>query len=291
MRYIFRFNGVTYNNAKINGQYIYTYSDEILTRVGLFSWEYEDFTELNRLASACDVLGVTEVYQQMPDMSTLSVDEINRLSDDIYSFKELTNYNVDVTYLTGDSSWYNNPDLVIDMLNGIVNFNANNYNNVEINKVLLDIEPWILGLAVDEWWPTYEDTMKTIYSHCKTNQLELMLCVPFWLDSTINPSIFDTIYDFCDGCLVMNYNRNIFLTSMDTEVESAKMKNKYVYTVAECQPPNEEYGVTETLTYYNVGLNALTDDWNSLRTKYQYEKMGFAYHDFRNGVAKWLFGE
>ena len=263
------FKGVDFRTNTFIPYAIYFLSLSIpRTRVGLYSWEYEDFTELNRLASACDVLGVTEVYQQMPDMSTLSVDEINRLSDDIYSFKELTNYNVDVIYLTGDSSWYNNPDLVIDMLNGIVNFNANNYNNVEINKVLLDIEPWILGLDVEEWWSTYEDTMKTIYSHCKTNQLELILCVPFWLDSTINPSIFDTIYDFCDGCQVMNYNRNIFLTSMDTEVESAKMKNKYVYTVAECQPPNEEYGVTETLTYYNVGLNALTDDWNSLRTNF-----------------------
>lgn len=31
MIYIFRFNGVTYNNVKLNGQYIYTHADEILT--------------------------------------------------------------------------------------------------------------------------------------------------------------------------------------------------------------------------------------------------------------------
>lgn len=58
----------------------------------------------------------------------------------------------------------------------------------------------------------------------------------------------------------MNYNRNAYDSAMDNEIAYCKLSNKPIYSIAETQAPNEEYGVTDILTYYNVGLDELNNN-------------------------------
>lgn len=255
---------------------------------GIFSWVYSDLIEGNKLARACNVLNITEIYQQMV-ITAMDQAELDELSDAIYNIKTLTKRNVEVIYLDGTATWYNSPGTIIGTINAVLNFNRNNKNNISITKIMLDIEPWSAGIT--GWYPVYQETMLDVYEHCKKYNLELALVVPSWLDNGIDPTIVTDFHkivmDICDDYVCMNYNKNSYLTAMDVEMIYAKEKGKIIYSVAECQPVNETYGVSENLTYYNDGIDLLHQHWKNLSNKYGYDKLSFAYHDFNNAVKQW----
>ena len=258
-------------------------------RRGLFSWIYDDLLECNAIARAANVLNLTELYQLIENITTFTQTEFDELSDAIYNLKCATKHNVDLVYLDGAAEWYVDPAPAKARIDKIVEFNTSNKNNIAINKIMFDIEPWSAGIT--GWYPDYQVTMLEIYNYCKSKNLELLLCVPFWLDNGIDPTIVTDFHkiviDLCDAYVCMNYNKNAYLTAMDIEMEYIKEKNKYVYSAAECQPVNDQWGVTENLTYYNDGLDVLYSHWRNLYDKYAYDKLGFAIHDFNNAIKQW----
>ena len=258
-------------------------------RRGLFSWIYDDLLECNALARAANVLNLTEVYQLIENITTFTQTQFDELSDAIYNLKCATKHNVDLVYLDGAAEWYADPAPAKACIDKIVEFNASNKNNIIIDKIMLDIEPWSAGIT--GWYPVYQTTMLEVYNYCKSKNLELLLCVPFWLDNGIDPTIVTDFHkiviDLCDAYLCMNYNKNAYLTAMDVEMEYIKEKDKYIYSAAECQPVNDQWGVTEDLTYYNDGLDVLYSHWRNLYNKYAYDKLGFAIHDFNNAIKQW----
>ena len=256
---------------------------------GIFSWVYEDLLSPEALARACNVLNLTEVYQQITNIYEFTQEQIDELSDSICELKRLTKHNVNVVYLDGDAQWYSDPTPVIDRINGLIQFNNNNKNNITINKIMLDLEPWSAGIT--GWYPVYQETMLDVYTHCQNNNIELALCVPFWLDNGIDPTIVTDFHkiviDLCDDYVCMNYNKNGYLTNMDVEMEYIKATGKKIYSCAECQPVSEEWGVTENLTYYYDGLDVLYSHWRNIYNRYGYDKLGFAIHDFNNAIKIW----
>ena len=259
-----------------------TTSSESSNRIGLFSWKYVDLQELTLMCEYCDELNVTEVYQYISSSTFTDSTSANELSTLIYNLKNSTKNNVEIVYLCGDSSWYSEPSSIKKRIDYIVSFNNNNLKNVKINKIILDIEPWTSATSDVNWATTYQSTMTEVYTYCQSKNIQLMLCVPFWLDTASSiPSteFYKSVIDFCDDYVVMNYNKNVYLTAMDNEVSYAQQTGKYICSVAECQEPNDEYGVTENLTYFNDGLDVLQTNWNNLKTKYNYDKLYFAYHD------------
>ena len=241
------------------------------------------------MARAANVLNLTELYQLIENITTFTQTQFDELSDAIYNLKCATKHNIDLVYLDGAAEWYADPAPAKACIDKIVEFNTSNKNNITINKIMLDIEPWSAGIT--GWYPVYQVTLLEIYNYCKSKNLELLLCVPFWLDNGIDPTIVTDFHkiviDLCDAYVCMNYNKNAYLTAMDIEMEYIKEKNKYVYSAAECQPVNDQWGVTENLTYYNDGLDVLYSHWRNLYDKYAYDKLGFAIHDFNNAIKQW----
>lgn len=267
----------------------YTPDNELGTRRGLFSWHYNDFLECDTLARACNVLNLNEIYQAIDYMDNLTDELRDELSDCIYNIKKTTKHNVEIVLLDGDAQWYSDPEPMMNIIDNVVSFNNSNKNNVKINRIMFDVEPWSAGIT--GWYPVYQETMLDVYEYCKANNLELELCVPFWLDNGIDPSIVTDFHkiviDLCDAYVCMNYNKNGYLTNMDVEMEYARSEGKYIYSAAECQPVSEQYGVTEDLTYYYDGIDLLYAHWRNIYNRYDYDKLGFAIHDFNNAIKQW----
>lgn len=279
-------DGTIFDTCNITIKYINPL--DLGCRRGIFSWVYSDLLEAESLARACNVLNLTEIYQEIK-MTDFTQEQFDELSDAILRIKKLTKNNVDVIYLDGDATWYGDPDKIKSRIDEVINFNTTNKNSVTFNKIMLDIEPWSAGIT--GWYPVYQQTMYEVYEYCKANNFELALVVPFWLDNGIDPTIVTDFHkivtDLCDDYVCMNYNKNSYLTAMDVEMEYAMETNKYIYSVAECQPVNDTWGVTENLTYYSDGLDVLWSHWKNLNNRYGYNKLGFAYHDFNNAMKVW----
>lgn len=245
---------------------------------GLYSWKHTDITaDYIYMAELCDYLGLTEVYQSFRWNSLNS-----EVASGINYLQNNTKNSVKIGYLCGEPGWYETTDAIAH-IDKIVEYNNGVGANAKISKFVLDIEPWTLGLETSSWLSTYVATISQIYTYTQSNNLIFALVIPFWVDtsSSINDdTVYKSIIDNCDEVHVMNYNRNAFSTAMDNEVAYCKTKNKSIYSVAETQAPNDQYGVTDDVTYYGVGLDQLNNDWQVLKNKYSYDNLNFAYHDY-----------
>lgn len=246
---------------------------------GMFSWKHDDLTtDYQYMSVICDTLELTEVYQSF---RWNSLDE--SVATAIKYLQTNTKNNVKVCYLCGEAAWYNTEDALAH-INKIIEYNNEIGSNAKINKILLDVEPWTLGLETSVWLSSYTAMLANAKDAANNANLTLGVVVPFWLDTSesINDqSVYKSIIDNSDELYVMNYNRRAYEDAMDNEVVYCKTLNKPIYSIAECQEPNEEYGVTDYLTYYNVGLNELNSNWLQLKNKYNYSNLNFAYHDYQ----------
>lgn len=246
---------------------------------GMFSWKHDDLTtDYEYMSNLCDYLGLTEVYQSF---------RWNGLDEDVVTginyLKNNTKNNVEVGYLCGEASWYNTTDAKAH-IDKIATYNNGIGANAKITKFLIDVEPWTLDLETNVWLNDYVNMLSDTYNYAKNNNLTFGVVIPFWVDTASkinNETVYKTIIDNSDEVHIMNYNRNTFDTALDNEVAYCKTSNKSIYSIAETQEPNESYGVTDDLTYYNVGLEQLNTDWQNLKDKYNYSNLNFAYHDYQ----------
>lgn len=78
----------------------------------------------------------------------------------------------------------------------------------------------------------------------------------------------------------MNYNITAPVKFMKEEINWAKKYNKPISTAAETQANSSEHGVDDKTTYYYVGVNRLIEDWKSISSTYNYDKLEFSLHNF-----------
>lgn len=250
---------------------IYTnFFNKNIKNTSIFSWSTSVIkdNDLDNMYKLIDKLNIDTIYQ---NLHGLDKEEIEKFIGDIRN-----NTSADVYYLAGDPSWYNNSKAVRDNLDLVNSYNNNVSENLRINAVVLDIEPWTMG---DDWdRDDYKKTLEDTYSYCKSLHLGLISVIPFWLDEDILESIIIN----SDEIAVMNYNIDNTIKNIKEEIELSKIYNKRINVVAEVQEPNEKYGVLNNTTYYNMGYEALMKDWNEIYKTYNYDNIYFSYHDYKN---------
>lgn len=256
-------------------------ASHIETSKQIFSWTQQPMLDYEEAATLCQALEIDEIYQYIPN--AYFFDEPIAIASFVEGIKEESGEQVEVAFLTGEPYWYSRPDIIKTRIDYLATYNQKEGQNAPITKIVLDIEPWVLGEEV-RWENHYKATLKSIYPYAKEKGIEVSLVIPFWLDTNdkiaSGNSLLRTIFDYTDEVVVMNYNRYVFDTAMDTEIKLAKEKGKRIISAAECQEVNEAYGVIEHITYANEGLDILQQDWNKLSKKYQYDQLGFAYHHY-----------
>lgn len=253
------------------------------TQKGVFSWHMEDLTvNYETMAKMCNLLDLTEVFQSFTWNSLNSA-----VATAITYVQNNTKNNVNISYLAGDPYWYNTTDMSAHLAK-VIEYNNGIGTNAKIEKIIMDVEPWVLDLEMSEWVDVYLTTMQNFYQECITNNIKLGLVIPYWLDSstTINSETFyKNVIDCCDEVYVMNYKRKDVIEHINKELLYCQATDKPIYHISECQEINEENGVTESLTYYNVGLRQLRIDWEEMKNTFLYSNLHFAYHDFNAMLA------
>ncbi|MBO5476662.1 MAG: hypothetical protein J6A15_02780 [Clostridia bacterium] len=245
----------------------------------IFNWDESVIEDPTTLIKAANLLGLNEVYQYIPSEMFSSTE--TTLADYVTTLKNETNYNMKVTYLHGDAAWYAKPDSIKKRINYLVTYNSGTGINAPIDSIALDIEPWTLDLTED-YSATYKATLEEVYTYAKEKGIKIIMVIPFWLDtsdSIEDKTLYTSIIQNSDATVVMNYNQNAYYTAMDTEIEESINNGKVIYSAAELQAPNDEYGVTDNVTYYEEGLTQLFEDWERLQNKYpDYEDLSFTLH-------------
>lgn len=238
---------------------------------GLFSWDNTDcyINKRQELSDIVDQMAISEIYQS----NLFDLDEAVRKDYIGYLQQDKA---VKVYALTGDPSWYNNVKVIQRRIDEVVNYNKNQEESYKIAGIVLDIEPWVLGEGKwDE--KTLANTLKKAYSYSQGKGIEFVVVIPFWLQE----KNLETIIAYCDKTIVMNYNLYGPVEFIKEEVALAKAYSKPIISAAETKEPGEAYGILEHTTYYNVGLEKLLEDWQSIEDAYQYEGVGFALHDLK----------
>lgn len=281
-KYITGINGTAIMDRIPNIKTLQAEESKVGAKRSVFSWDETRITEAdktNNMIQVANLFGLTEVYQYIPH-ELFSAPETT-LADFVTKLRDETDNNMKVTYLTGDASYYAKPDSIKRRINYLVTYNEGTGKDAPITSIALDIEPWTLDLTED-YSTTYKQTLEEIYPYAKEKGIEVTMVIPYWLDtadSIADKTLYQSIIQNSDDTVIMNYYQKAYLTAMDTEIEEARNNGKTIYSAAELQAPNDKYGVTDEVTYYEEGLEQLFSDWKKMEDKYNYENLAFTFHN------------
>lgn len=238
----------------------------------LFSWESANLlTNTSSTAELCNTFGITDLYQAIP-----LADLTASLSTTIEAFNKIAT-NTEICQVIGTPQWYNTSSGAMTQLEGIVAYNKIATADTKINTVVLDVEPWSL---TDAWESDYLTVLNTLHSYTKSNNLTLLITLPYWMSTTPGASnTYAELMGAVDGVIMMNYNRNCYDTAVTAQVTTAQSNKQQIYIAAELQPVNSANGITTNTTYADVGLQTLYLNWLTLQNQYNYENLGFTYDD------------
>lgn len=139
---------------------------------------------------------------------------------------------------------------------------------------------------LDEWDEDADALMRSFasaaqcaYERARQLGLEMILCVPYYYDTTGHASALETlISSACDRVAVMNYYREDEARHIETEAAYAQAYGKGLIHIYELQPPGE-HGLQAINTYYGLGADALRQSFRALRWAYPQLALDMALHD------------
>lgn len=252
-------------------------SNNETNRVSLFSWGDGGYQIQNRdeFYATITSLGVTDLFQEVTDEYLYST-EIKSF------FKDTKELGVSVYYLTGQPQWGLDPEAkdMKKQMDKIVSLNVANSEIGQFKGVLIDIEPYLL----EEWNTNEKDafnvfviSMKETYNYAKDNNLEVILCLPNWLDKVSKESLETLIKECCDEVAIMNYNRSDEIVAIEDEVRYAQDVNKPIHCIFEFQDIGQ-HGLTENETYRYEGIGKAINNFNKLKKYYGNATIYLSYH-------------
>lgn len=249
--------------------------------ISLFMWDPES-AKMAQLQSTIDYLKLNTIYASFD------------YKDGINAYKEealiqiCERNNIDLYVLDGENDWYQNDKKknIKELIDAVYAYN-NSTTNVKIKGISLDIEFYLsdeyksaIKTEKQKIFGSYVDVIKEYYKYAKSKNLNLVTCIPTFLDSLDKSLLEDLIKDGCDYIQIMNYTKDLSITAIEKEVELAKKYNKPLETIAELQAPNTEKKVTDDITFYNDGLQACINKFNEIINSYDYSKLGYSFHHY-----------
>lgn len=262
---------------------------------GLFSWSAEEVNKTDgKLFSLMKQHGVNALYQNISTKNSRQ----EQMSVFVESAME---EGISVYYLTGDSSWALDPEgaKLCDAVDNAVAYNrrikrkflarreadGKAWETVpRLKGIVLDVEPYTRkewDRDPDKVMQSFVSGMKNAYDKAKENDLEVILCIPWYYDKKgQTEGLEELIEDGCDAVLVMNYYRGAEIKNIATEIELVQKHGKRLITAYELQKADGR-GIKEINTYYNSGFKALQANYQKLLKAYPGKPISMAYHDYR----------
>lgn len=241
--------------------------------VGLFSWKSEALNDPD-VFTVADKLRINQLYQFISRSN--NTEDVERFVNNV------VNAGMDFYALYGEREWALDPTgskmcEMIDRVNEM-NKSFDKKSNAKIKGIVFDVEPYLL----DEWERDSKAVMDSFVAaakaaYAKRGKLQILLCIPYYYDTKgFSKELEALIAGGCDGVLVMNYYRGKEEKHIADEVGICQKYKKSITNIYELRPTDEQ------ITYYNLGIDAVKNNFKSLQKTYKAVNLGIAYHDYKS---------
>lgn len=217
------------------------------------------------LYKTTEQLKLTTLYQEFSSDFLMAGDSI--------FIGKMKNSGIEVYHLCGDPSWAldNQAESMIKQIDNLLFFNT--IAEYPISGIVFDVEPYILEDYTIDDLNQYVDNIKKTYKYAQSNQLYMVVVIPYWLEQKGDQLLSDIIEHGCDEVSVMNYYTSKTAEHIAEELDLASKSNKWINTIYELNFEQEN-------TFKN--FKEIQTDFNAMYHQYDYEKLGIAYHHFGN---------
>lgn len=248
-------------------------------RASMFSWSMSlicdgVFFDLSQMLTD---LEIDRIYQAIPEpyfsqMETaVMVDNLARIG-------------VETVFLIGEREWgCGSLDDYYHQIDALCAYNEGIGASHPIHTVALDVESYTFdewSAQPEEYFALYVEKMGDAYQYAHEQGLTVVQVIPTHLD-TVSRELFEKfVRDCCDELSIMNYQKDRELSSIWNEVLVCRELGKPVETIFETMPLDDYYDVTEEITYFYDGMDALNTAKESLLNLYG-DSLGISYHHFQ----------
>lgn len=245
-----------------------------------------NYEELKEVTNS---LKINSFYQYV------SRNNINNNKDLKNLVKYLDSINIDTYLLCGSPSYaYDDGlDKMKNIIDEVVKFNTEN--SKKINGIVFDVEFYLESNHYNdntkkECYKSYLNNMNNAYEYSRGKDIEFIIVIPYWLDTTFGyEELENLICSACDSVEIMNYYKSKSIEHVENEINIARKYDKNIVTISELQEADGN-SITDKITFYNDGLSKCKDDMENILNHYDYDKLGYAYHEY-NSLIKLYFDE
>lgn len=241
----------------------------------MFNW-HSDLTQIEKddLFSFVNKYQINTLYQGYD--SEMSLDEID---DYLYVAEQKK---VDIYYTLGKPDYVMNDEIFHELDLLISKLKKCEYKK-PVKGIVLDIEPYLL----DEWdenkvemMNQYVRLMQDVYQITQKNNLELIICIPYYYDNWgFSESLDLLVKDACDGIAIMNYYRKNEAKHIEYEVSLCEKYEKQIINIYEFKKPGE-HSLESINTYYELGIKEAEESFIDLQNKLDNSDINLALHDY-----------
>lgn len=222
---------------------------------------------------------ITRVYQEIPSLYLKQPETAAMISN-------LNANGIETVALLGDRSWgladndLTEPKAAIDALKA---YNDNANENNAIHKIAFDIETYTYSdwkNDPEEYFISYIRQMQEIYHYSHAQGFDVVMVIPVHYDSIDVELLRQFIETCCDEVSLMNYSKPNQVRGIENEVAICRELGMSMETIFETMPLNETYSVTEEITYFYEGYEAMQQKRSLILDTYRYENLSTSYHHF-----------
>ncbi|XJS10390.1 hypothetical protein ACF3NG_09670 [Aerococcaceae bacterium WGS1372] len=249
----------------------------------VFSWFDEPLIDPKTTLNNISDLDIDTLYQFFSSEYFDNKEKQGQLEQLLLEFKE---HHKDVYLLNGEAEWALDPESteLIKYINKTHEFLATRGSHSLIQGIIIDIEPQTLEeyqTNPDAVMASFTKGLKKAYEVVHELELKVIVCLPYYLDTEGYLSELETIIaEASDEVAIMNYYRDLEIEHIATEVALSQKYNKPIQTIYELQAPGI-HGLTEMNTYYHLGITAVNNNFEQLRTYYR-SPINLSYHELNS---------
>ena len=222
-------------------------------------------------------LNVGRVYQKIPSLYLEREETASMVS-------RLNANGIETVALMGDRAWgLEENDLAEpkEYIDSLAAYNQRVGGSSKVGAIALDVETYTYSSWKDDrvtFFETYIEKMRVLYDYAHSKGLSVIQVIPVHFDSIDETLMRRFVSECCDELSLMNYNKSTQVKAIKGEVAICRELGIPVETIFETMPYSEYYSVTEEITYYYEGLEALNAKKNEILDTYGSDGLSVSYH-------------
>ena len=250
-------------------------------QAAVYSWYDQQVENVDHTVEVMGTQDIDSIYQFVSS---------KHLSDDQFVIQlnqfvnQVNEANKQVYFLNGEAEWalVEEKNELITYVKEVIEYKEAGH---PVQGFVLDIEPQSLEAYQDDpkaVWGTLVDNLKEVYGLTRAANMELIVCLPYYLDTEgFDEELEAIIAEASDEVAIMNYYRGKEIDHIAKEVRVSKQYDKSIQTVYELQ----QVGIADLTarnTYHDEGLSAMIENFKALTNYYGNQEIHLGIHEFNS---------